>query len=340
MHNYLNIIQHAWRAYDHTRRIAKVEEISALVSTNAVYRVRMEDGNEIIAKVTVFGSFENFAEDHTIINVLANNLPVRYANFLSRALMKGPNIFFHRYIDDEIDAWVIFYRPITIHEQPPRKLTAEQVTLMGQEMARFHYDCSLVTNTLPRSDRDMTTDVRALLKTVRADYPNHYKVIEEHAQIFLENTFRMKVVGFPKIPVFVDWNIGNFSMDKTGRLASRWDYDWFRMSSRVTDFYFLSRVVSEVGDKTVFTYEVDRLMEDRFMLFLQAYHEIFPLSKAEVLFIKEAYRFFLLNYVLRLGRYFFRPRFAQKLAQEVVTDHLPSLDEKFDANQLLQALKL
>lgn len=338
--NYKKIIRYAWRAYDHTRQIKKIKNISADVSTNQVYRLLMEDGNELIAKITVFGSFENFAEDHTIINVLANNLPVRYANFLSRALMKGPNIFFHRHVTDDQDAWVIFYRPIHILEQSPRRLTEDQVVTLGREIAHFHQDCSLVSHTLPRSDRDMTTDVSALLQSAKTDYPEHFDLIEQHCRLFLENTFRNNVFGFQKIPVFIDWNIGNFSIDAQGHLASRWDYDWFRMSSRVTDFYFLSRVVSDIGDRSVFTYEVDRLLEERFILFLQAYHEVFPLSRPEVRFIKEAYRFFLLNYVLRLGRYFFRPEIATKLSLEVLKDHLPTLDAKFDQDHLLSALKL
>ncbi|MBB4080353.1 hypothetical protein GGR28_002987 [Lewinella aquimaris] len=340
MKNYQNILRYAWRAYDHTRSIRSIEDISAQVSTNHVFKLIMEDGNVLIAKVTYFGSFEGFAEDHTIINVLANNLPVRYANFLSRGLMKGTQLFFHRHIDDEQDAWIIFYRPIQIQENPPRRLTVGQVKQLGREMAYFHRDCTLVTNTLPRSDRDMTTDVNALVTSARTDYPEHFDLIEEHCKRFLENTFRINVYGFQKIPVFVDWNIGNFSVDQNGRLTSRWDYDWFRVSTRVVDFYFLSRVVSEIGDKTVFTYEVDRLMEERFLIFLRAYHDVFPLTRPEVLFIKEAYRFFLLNYVLRLGRFFFRPEFAEKLSREVLTEHLPTLDEKFSPEPILAALDL
>ncbi len=340
MTNYQTILRYAWRAYDHTRKIRSIEDISALVSTNHVFKLIMEDGNVLIAKVTYFGSFEGFAEDHTIINVLANNLPVRYANFLSRGLMKGNQLFFHRHIDEEQDAWIIFYRPIQIQENPPRRLTEDQVQQMGREMAYFHRDCTLVTNTLPRSDRDMTSDVNALLTSARTDYPDDFDLIERHCRLFLENTFKINVYGFQKIPVFVDWNIGNFSLDRTGRMASRWDYDWFRVSTRVSDFYFLSRVVSEIGDKTAFTYEVDRLLEDRFLMFLKSYHEVFPLSRQEVLFIKEAYRFFLLNYVLRLGRYFFRTSFAEKLAYDALRIHLPTLDEKFSVDPILAALKL
>ena len=340
MKNYQNILRYAWRAYDHTRSIDTITDISAEVSTNHVYKLAMTDGNILIAKVTFFGSYEAFAEDHVIINVLANNLPVRYADVLSRALMKGNQIFFHRYIDAEQDAWIVFYRPIYERADPPRRLTDEQVRSLGREMARFHSDCTLVADTLPRSDRNMTTDVNALLSTAPQDYPEHLELIERHCRLFLENTFRINLYGFRRIPVFVDWNIGNFSLDDTGRLSSRWDYDWFRLSTRVTDFYFLSRVVSDVGDKTVFTYEVDRLLEDRFLLFLEAYHGVFPLTRAEILFMKESYRFFLLNYVLRLGRYFFRPRIATQLAHDVLHVHLPTLDEKFSADRILRTLNL
>lgn len=340
MQDYQRIIRFAWRAYDHTRTIDRVTDISARVSTNHVYRLDMADGNVLIAKVTIFGSFEGFAEDHTIINVLANNLPVRYSDFLSRALIKGNQIFFHRYIDEETDAWVVFYRPIHIEESPPKRLNLEQVASLGREMAAFHRDCTLVSYTLPRSDRNMTTDVNALLEQAPRSYPDRFATIEEHCRRFLENTFRINRQGFAKIPVFVDWNIGNFSIDLQGALASRWDYDWFRMSTRVVDFYFLSRVVSDIGDREVFTYEVDRLLEDRFLLFLKAYHEVFPLSRAEILFVKEAYRFFLLNYVLRLGRYFFRSELAERLVTDTLTVHLPTLDERFATDRLLDALKL
>jgi len=225
--DYEAIIRYAWRAYDHTRQIESIRDISARVSTNAVFQLDMADGNTLIAKVTVFGSFEGFAEDHTIVNVLANNLPVHFSDFLSRALMKGNQIFFHRYIDGETDAWVVFYRPIHIFSKPPRRFSPDQVAQLGREVAAFHRDCSLVMPTLPRSDRDMTTDVNALLETLPEDYPQHQDLIRTHCLRFLENTFHINILGFQKIPVFVDWNIGNFSVHADGSLASRWDYDWY-----------------------------------------------------------------------------------------------------------------
>ncbi|MTB50956.1 hypothetical protein [Lewinella sp. W8] len=338
--NYEKIINYAWRAFDHSRKIVGIKNVSANVSTNRVYLVSFEDGYEIIAKLTVFGSYETFVEDHTIINVLANNLPVRYSNFLSRALMKGSNIFFHRYIDDTDDAWVIFYRPIHIDQPPPKRFDQEGVRLLGREMAEFHRACATVKNTLPQPSRDMTDDVSALMQVARKDFPDCHEILEEQCKKFLDNTHAINAYGFDKIPVFVDWNIGNFSVDGDGKLASRWDYDWFRMTTRVVDFYFLSRVVSDVGDRTDFTYEIDRLMEDRFILFLQSYHEVFPLQRSEIQFIREAYRFFLLNYVFRLGQYFFRPDIGAKLREDTLNYHFDSIDRRFDTEKLLNALQL
>ena len=112
---------------------------------------------------------------------------------------------------------------------------------------------------------------------------------------------------WPKMPVLIDWNLGNFSVEfdrddrSQFRLFSRWDYDWFRIESRLLDFYFLSRVSSRTGDRTSFTYGAHTLLEPRFRRFLRAYHAEYPLTPDEVLFLKEAYRFFLLNYVVREG---------------------------------------
>jgi hypothetical protein len=86
-------------------------------------------------------------------------------------------------------------------------------------------------------------------------------------------------------------------------------------------------VSSSTGDRSVWTYGSHTLLEPRFHTFLAAYHAIFPLSPGEVLFLKEAYRFFLLNYVVREGRHFFRYEFWQHLMHDAVDVQLPALDD-------------
>ena len=82
------------------------------------------------------------------------------------------------------------------------------------------------------------------------------------------------------------------------------------------------------------------MMEERFILFLKEYHAIYPLSENEVRFMKEAYRFFILNYVIKDGRYFFHEIYASKLQKEAYESYFPRIDKDFDAEKLLKALDI
>jgi hypothetical protein len=278
------IVEEAWRAYDNTREIIRIVDISAKVSTNHVYRVTFSDGNFIIAKLSYFGSFEHFVEDHSIIDTLSNNLPAPFDNFLARALAKGNSLFVYRFQNEILDAWVVFYRPITIKKRLPKRLDETQIVKLAGQLALFHKACHNTRNTLPPSSKTLKTDIDHLLQIIETDegryeHRGHLDEIKQQSDLFLQNTQLLGSAEFDKIPVFVDWNIGNFSVTSSTRLFSRWDYDWFRMSSRMLDFYFLSRVVSDVGDRTAFSYYIGPLMEDRFLLFLQAYHQVYPLKE-------------------------------------------------------------
>src|SRR5215210_2669352 len=132
------IVRQAWLAYDNTREIARIVDISAKVSTNHVYRITFADGNIIIAKLSYFGIHEHFVEDHTIINALSNNLPAPFENFLARPLMKGNSLFVYHFQNDLLDAWVVFYRPIQIKKRLPRRLEEEQIAKLGEQVALFH----------------------------------------------------------------------------------------------------------------------------------------------------------------------------------------------------------
>ncbi|MCO6490971.1 MAG: hypothetical protein J5I98_21315 [Phaeodactylibacter sp.] len=339
------IVREAWMAYDSSREIARIADISAQVSTNHVYRIALKNKSIIIAKLSYFGKYEHFVEDHTIINALSNNLPAPFEHFLARSLMKGNTLFVHRHQSEVIDAWVVFYRPIRIKNRPPRRLSEEQIVRLAGQFALFHKACHNIRHTVPPSSKTLEVDIRHLLAIMdtevgRHEYRLHEGLIRQQAQLFFEDMERLGANRFDKIPVFVDWNIGNFSLTSSFRFYSRWDYDWFRMSSRMMDFYFISRVVSDIGDRTVFTYNIGPLMEKRFILFLRTYHEIFPFNREEILFLKEVYRFFLLNYVIKDGRYFFHEIFATKLQKEAYEIHLPSIEREFDGGVLLKALNL
>ena len=106
------------------------------------------------------------------------------------------------------------------------------------------------------------------------------------------------------------------------------------------DFYFFSRVVSNAGDKTVFSYLITPMMEDRFLLFLKEYHKVNPLIADEIRFLREVYRFFILNYVIKDGNYFFSEQYAKKLRSEAFDLYLPSVDRDFDPEKIIDHLKL
>ena len=342
--DFITIIRYAWMEYDPTRTIKSIEDISVHVSTNHVYMIRLEDGNIIIAKLSYFGRYEHFVEDHTIINSLSNNLPYPFENFLSRSLMKGDSIFFHRFQNNLIDAWVVFYRPIKIAAKLPRKLDTIHIEKLGEQFAFFHRACDSIRHTLPKSSKTLNTDIEHLLEILNSEFGKfehrlHVDEIKKQCDRFFENIEELNYHSLAKIPVFVDWNIGNFSLTENLELFSRWDYDWFRMCSRMMDFYFMSRIVSEAGDRTVFSYNVETLMEDRFLHFLKHYHAINPLTEPEVRVMKETYRFFILNYVIKDGRYFFHEIYATKLQKEAYEIYFPAIDN-FDPSKILKALKI
>jgi len=339
------IVKEAWQAYDNTREIVRIVDISAKVSTNHVYRVTFKDGSFIIAKLSYYGKYEHFREDHSIIDALSNNLLSPFENFLARSLRKGNELYVYRFKSIILDAWVVFYRPIKIKQRMPRRLEESHIIKLGEQVALFHKACNNIRHTLPTSSKTMAVDIESLLQSLATEdgsyeHRMHEDDIHTHSNAFLENIGKLGVDSLEKIPVFVDWNIGNFSVSSSYRLYSRWDYDWFRMDSRVLDFYFLSRVVSDIGDRTVFSYYIGPLMEERFLLFLKAYHEVYPLQEKEILFLKEAYRFFILNYVIKDGRYFFHEIFATKLQKEAYEIYLPSVDRDFNADIILKALGL
>lgn len=343
--DFTEIVRQAWKEYDSTREIASIIEISAKVSTNYVFKITFNDRTFIIAKLSYFGKFEHFVEDHTIINSLSNNLPAPFDNFLARSLMKGNNLFIYRFQNQILDAWVVFYRPVAIKKRVPKRLEEDQIIKLGEQVALFHKACHNIRNTLPPSSKTLKVDMDYLLRILETDYGRyehrmHLDIIKSQIEIFNENSDQLNANTFEKIPVFIDWNIGNFSVSSSFKLYSRWDYDWFRMSSRTLDFYFLSRVVSDIGDKTVFSYNITPLMESRFLLFLKAYHEVYPLKEDEIVFLKEAYRFFILNYVIKDGRHFFHEIFATKLQKEAYDIYLPSIEKEFNADIILKALNI
>lgn len=340
-----DILYAAWAALGDGRSIATVEEISATVSTNRVYRLVLSDRKELIAKVSSYGAFVHFRQDHQRINEWSALLRYsRYRKFLAGVVERDGKVFIYK----EGHRWVAFYHKVGFYDLLPRLLSESDVVAFGSELALFH-----------RASRWAGQHLLPTAKTVGSDIANLYDALDDpewcrtrgvdaaeaqrlarHCDAFLENSEALGFHGWPKLPILIDWNTGNFSVGYEGegfKLFSRWDYDWFRIEPRVFDFYFASRVVRSSGDQTVFSYTTGPLLEPRFIRFLEAYHAILPLTENELLYLKEAYRFFILNYVVHSGMHFFRASIWQRLLHEALTEYLPSLSS-FNPRPLVDAL--
>ena len=56
------VISTAWDDYPDRRAITAIDELSAMVSTNRVYRLTLDDDTHVIAKSSNYGSFFLFTE--------------------------------------------------------------------------------------------------------------------------------------------------------------------------------------------------------------------------------------------------------------------------------------
>jgi hypothetical protein len=193
------IIRRAWEAYDNSRAIKAIYDVSEKVSTNHVFKVIFEDRNPVFAKLSFYGKFEHFKEDHIIINNLANNLETPYENFLARSLMKNNEVFIYRYREDYVDAWVIFYNPIHIKKKLPRRLDEKLIACMGTELALFHRACANVKSSLPVSSKTITSDIEYLLKILDAgglcEFSGHLDQIREQCDHFLLNSEKLNLAS-------------------------------------------------------------------------------------------------------------------------------------------------
>jgi hypothetical protein len=355
-------LRDAWTAYGDPRSITSVTEVSAKVSTNRVYRLHLDgphpDGRDengrssVVAKVSSYGSYFLFREDHDRIHRTIQLLqPTRWAGLLADVLTvpdprrPGHDTVFTYYTGE---LWTAFYEDVRQGQALPRILDEDQVADLGEEMALLHRDCADVARRIPLSSKSIKSDAIHLLELLSDKHSsmkfqfdsNQIQYLRAQCHVFLEELDRFGYDDWQKIPVLIDWNLGNFSVSvarQEVRLYSRWDYDWFRIEPRLLDFYFLSRVASATGDRTVFSYSPHTLLESRFKHMLAAYHRIYPLNENEILFLREVYRFFILNYVVREGDNFFQPEYWHRLQQEAVSLCLPAA-ERLDLRPLLSIL--
>ena len=323
------LLRKALNSWDPTQEILRSENLSPGVSKNCVYKLWLKSGQTLIAKISNFGNYQRFMEDHDLVQQWARLLKTsRFKNLLADPVGLENHVFSF----EGVERWVVFYEEVHRGASLPRALTEAQIRSFAREIAALHRESLRIEKDLPAPSYSVRTDIidlRDNLHTLDLT-PNERAGLRNHCDRFLDALTTFSYETRARIPLLMDWNIGNFSITGTGEsfsLESRWDYDWFRVEPRVFDFYFCSRVVSHVGDKTVFSYNATTFNEPRFGIFLRAYHEAFPLDPKEIDFLKEVYRFFILNYIFREGESFFTPEIYRHLRQEAFDIYLAQVDE-------------
>jgi hypothetical protein len=336
----------AWAEYGDPRTIAALDEVSANVSTNRVYRVHLDDASTLVCKVSSYGSYFLFVEDHDRLHRCARLLTsTRFAGMLADMwTVPGDEGRIYTWYDRSM--WAVFYDDVPRGESLPRVLTTPMIENLGREIAELHLACTDIAAEIPAGSKTIKSDAIHLLDLLESPFaPRNFDLPAEaigvlwtHTHRFLERLVELGYDDMPRIPVLIDWNLGNFSVAPTDdgfRLFSRWDYDWFRIEPRLLDFYFLSRVSSRTGDRTRFTYGAHTLVEPGFLSMLRAYGDVYALSEQELAFVPEVYRFFILNYVVREGARFFRADLCQQFRRDAVRTYLPEFD-RVDFSPLLR----
>ena len=357
-------VRELWSTLGNPRTVASSVEVSANVSTNRVFLLRLNDDTRLFAKVSNYGSAFLFREDHDRVLRLRKGLAgTRFENFLAAPITKPASILtnptaktanrsepVHTYYDGSV--WGVMYEEVERRESLPKILNDADIECLAREVAAFHKACAEATvrDAIPRTSTSISSDMVHLLdlvadrtasKTLRLP-SEALDIVRRHGQRFLHALDDLGYADMARIPVLIDWNLGNFSVDRASdglfQLFSRWDYDWFRTDTLLLDFYFLSRVSSQTGDRTSFSYGVHTLAEPRFTRFIAAYHEVSPLSEADIEMMVETYRFFILHYVFSVGDHFFRTDLWNTFRQDAIVSGLPSID-KFDRSPLLAAIR-
>lgn len=338
------IVRLAWTYYGDNRSIVEIVEVSAHVSTNHVFRLHLDDDSHVVGKVSSYGSYFLFAEDHDRLFKLVQSLSnSRWSGFLAQVLPRDGRAY--TWYDGS--CWAAFYNDVERGTQLPRIISTDDIVFLAREIAGFHKACADAALGLPSTSNSVKGDAIHLLDQLSSEFaPRNFDLRESDISYlrtsthnFLTNLENIHFDEWTKIPILVDWNLGNFSITQDTNLAkrlfTRWDYDWFRIDTRMLDFYFLSRAASHTGDKTQFSYSPHTLVEPRFVEFLKAYHSVYPLSRAEIEFLPSAYQFFILNYVIREGAKFFRSDLSTRFRKDAVRLYLPML-ESLDISPLLQ----
>ena len=218
-------VDEAWAAYGDPRSIRSADEVSANVSTNRVYRLHLDDGSTVVSKVSSYGSYFLFVEDHEQLNRCARLLrTTRFTGMLADIWSRDGRIF--TWYDQHM--WAVFYDDVPRKDSLPRVLTGDQIANLATEMAEFHLACTEIAPALPSASKTIKSDAIHLLDLLESPFatrnfelpPEAIGVLWKHTHHFLERLVEVGYDEWPKIPILIDWNLGNFSVDTSPTAGS------------------------------------------------------------------------------------------------------------------------
>ncbi|MEZ5258085.1 MAG: hypothetical protein R2705_14640 [Ilumatobacteraceae bacterium] len=123
-------LHRAWSEYGDPAQVLEVLEVSANVSTNRVYRLALSDGRHVIAKVSSYGSYFLFAEDHDRLHRVHELLRgTRFGGFLAAVLDRDGRAY--TWYDGTL--WAAFYEEIERRDALPRILDDDQIDTFGRD---------------------------------------------------------------------------------------------------------------------------------------------------------------------------------------------------------------
>ena len=129
MADVVETVREAWDAYGDPRPIKEVVEVSTMVSTNHVYRLELEGGSSVVTKVSSYGSYFLFREDHDRLHQCRELLQrTRHRNLLADVLSRDGRIFTH-YTGE---LWTVFYEDVPRRDVLPRILDDRQIDNLAE----------------------------------------------------------------------------------------------------------------------------------------------------------------------------------------------------------------
>ena len=101
----------------------------------------------------------------------------------------------------------------------------QQIANLATEIAEFHLACTEIAPLIPSASKTIKSDAIHLLDLLESPFaprnfelpPEAIAVLWKHTHRFLERLVEVGYDEWPKIPMLIDWNLGNFSVDDRRR---------------------------------------------------------------------------------------------------------------------------